>query len=1266
MFVNLRYGRSHVFARPKFIALSLILLLSLLLPVNSLFSSLLRTAFADNTAQTLPFAQNWTNTGLITVNDNWSGVPGIEGYLGQDITTATGVDPQTLLTTSALANDLDVIANQANPNTQTAGGVGEFEITNPVVALQGSGTADAPYVIMYLNTTGQTNINIAYNLRDIDGSADNAVQPVALQYRVGNTGNFTNLPAGFVADATTGPSQATLVTPVSVTLPAACENQPLVQLRVITSNAAGSDEWVGVDDINVTAGGGGQPVLTINDVSLAEGNSGTSNMTFTVSLSSPAGAGGVSFNIATADGTATTADNDYIALSLTGETIPQGQSSKQYNVVINGDTNVEPNETFFVNVTNVTGATLGDGQGIGTISNDDFIAIPINQIQGSGNASPVVGQIVTTTGIVTGLRSNGFFIETPDAQQDANPNTSEGIFVFTSSAPPAAAAIGNSVAVTGTIAEFVPAADPVSPPLTEFSATGLMVSLLSTGNPLPTPITLTAADTVPGGALEQLEKYEGMRVRVNSLTVIAPTQGSINETNATATSNGVFYGVITGVPRPLREPGIELPNVIPTPTPNPNNIPRFDGNSEKLRVDSDAQTGTTALNVTGGATVTNLVGPLDYAFRAYTILPDAATPPTVTGNVNATPVPQQTDRELTIATFNMQRFFDNVDDPTIGEPVLTTTAYNNRLNKASLTIRNVMRTPDVIGVEEMENLTVLQAVATKVNNDAVAAGQPNPMYAASLIEGNDVGGIDVGFLVKTSRITVVSVTQFGQSATYINPNTGLPETLNDRPPLVLQATAPNANGGSPFAFTVIVNHLRSLSGIDDPTPQGSGTEGARVRAKRKAQAEFLANLIQQRQIADPNERIVSVGDMNAFQFNDGFVDIIGTVKGTPTPPDQVLTASGDLVNPDLANLVDLLPTDQRYSFSFDGNGQVLDHIIVNQRMLRSLNRFHYARNNSDFPQTFYGDPARPERISDHDPSVAYFSLGTRFKPDDFDGDGITDFSVWRPSNGIWYIQSSANGSMMGPQWGVSTDKIAPDDFDGDSKTDAAVWRPAAATQAAFFMLNSSSGMARTEIFGQTNDQSNVTGDWDGDGKADVAVYRNGASAGQQSTFFYRGTNNNPNGNITFLPFGLNGDKPIRADFDGDGKQDAAVFRPSDATWHILQSSNSQYRIIPFGLSADKPVAADYDGDGKTDIAVFRMSDATWYILNSSDGTIRYQPFGLATDVLVPANYDIDGKADIAVYRNGTWFILQSYNNAVRILQFGSAGDIPTPSAYLPQ
>ena len=206
------------------------------------------------------FTQDWTNTGLITANDNWSGVPFIIGYLGQDITTATGVNPQTLLTDSLVANDIDVIANQTNPNTLTSGGVAEFQIANPTIALQGSGTADAPHIILYLDSTGRSNVNVSYNLRDIDGSVDDAVQQVALQYRIGNSGAWINVPAGYVADATTGGS-ATQVTAISVTLPPEANNQAALQVRIITTNAVGNDEWVGVDDIVVSSAVcGPQPV----------------------------------------------------------------------------------------------------------------------------------------------------------------------------------------------------------------------------------------------------------------------------------------------------------------------------------------------------------------------------------------------------------------------------------------------------------------------------------------------------------------------------------------------------------------------------------------------------------------------------------------------------------------------------------------------------------------------------------------------------------------------------------------------------------------------------------------------------------------------------------------------------------------------------------------------------------------------------------------------------------------------------------------------
>jgi hypothetical protein len=601
--------------------------------------------------------------------------------------------------------------------------------------------------------------------------------------------------------------------------------------------------------------------------------------------------------------------------------------------------------------------------------------VAIHEIQGAGSTSPFVGQFVGTTGIVTGRRfNNGFFLQDPNA--DLDPNTSEGIFIFTSSAPPAAAAVGNEVEVAGLVVEFIPNTDPNSPPLTEIGGSPF-VDLVSTGNLLPEPIVLTAADTDPTGPIDQLEKHEGMRVSVSSLTVVTPTMGFVSEANATSTSNGVFYGVITGIARPFREEGIETPDL--PPPGSPCCVPVFDANPERLRVDSDGLIGMTPIEVTTGATVTGLMGPLDYAFRTYTILPD--TSPGSSGNISAIPVPSPGADEFTIASYNLERFFDTINDPEISDIALTPTAFNNRLNKASLAIRDVLGSPDVLGVVEVENLTTLQALTAKLNTD-----DPSLNYVAYLEEGNDIGGIDVGFLVNDARVDVVSVTQEGKTATYINPNNGLPEILNDRPPLVLRAKITPSSGGF-FAVTVVVNHLRSLNGVDDPE------DGNRVRTKRRAQADFLANLVQARQTADPAERLVLVGDFNAFEFNDGYVDSIGTIKGTPTHPDNVVLASSDLVNPDLSNLVDSVTTSERYSFTFDGNAQVLDHALVVGNLLGHVRSVDYARNGADFPESLRNDSTRPERISDHDALALILTF-------DFDGDGFPDDSDACPDSDL--------------------------------------------------------------------------------------------------------------------------------------------------------------------------------------------------------------------------------------------------------------------------
>jgi len=377
-----------------------------------------------------------------------------------------------------------------------------------------------------------------------------------------------------------------------------------------------------------------------------------------------------------------------------------------------------------------------------------------------------------------------------------------------------------------------------------------VVTLLSTGNPLPAPIPITAIETTQASEtsnpLDTLEEYEGMRVTVASFTVSGATLGTINEPNATVVSSGVFYGVVTGVTRPFRTQGIAVSD--PLPSGAPATVPRFDENPERLRIDNNAQPGTTAIDVAAGTVITNITGPLEYSFRTYTIDPDAATPPSVGTQPGSVPVPTPTADELTVASFNMERFFDTVNDPNTSDPVLTATAFNRRVAKASLIVRTVQRYPDVIGVQEVENLTTLQTVATKINNDAVSIdGLPNPNYTAYLSEGNDPGGIDVGFLVKQARISVVSVTQFGLADTFTNPDLST-SILNDRPPLLLRATCPRT-AGSPLPFTVIVNHLRSLNGIDDTSAGSNGwaTEGERIRFKLVDQRTAEQLYIEQQQ-----------------------------------------------------------------------------------------------------------------------------------------------------------------------------------------------------------------------------------------------------------------------------------------------------------------------------------------------------------------------------------------------------------------------------------
>jgi hypothetical protein len=276
---------------------------------------------------------------------------------------------------------------------------------------------------------------------------------------------------------------------------------------------------------------------------------------------------------------------------------------------------------------------------------------------------------------------------------------------------------------------------------------------------------------------------------------------------------------------------------------------------------------------------------------------------------------------------------------------------------------------------------------------------------------------------------------------------------------------------------------------------------------------------------------------------------------------------------------------------------------------------------------------------------------------DFDGDGRSEVSTFRPSNGTWNALLTSNGANFSVNWGLGTDKLAPADFDGDNKTDLAIFR-----DGVWWILNSFNGSVTTVQFGLSGDIP-VPNDFDGDGRADIAVWRPSDGVWYQ----LRSLGNQ----FAAGAFGRSGDLPLIGDFDGDGLGELAVYRPADGVWHLLMSATAAYVAFPFGIATDRPCAADYDGDGKTDPCVFRGTadgnQPDFYILRSSDSSAAFVSWGLPEDVPMLGDYDGDGKTDIGIFRPGShdWYWLRSSNASVGISNFGEIGDLSIPSAFVP-
>jgi len=270
---------------------------------------------------------------------------------------------------------------------------------------------------------------------------------------------------------------------------------------------------------------------------------------------------------------------------------------------------------------------------------------------------------------------------------------------------------------------------------------------------------------------------------------------------------------------------------------------------------------------------------------------------------------------------------------------------------------------------------------------------------------------------------------------------------------------------------------------------------------------------------------------------------------------------------------------------------------------------------------------------------------------DFDGDSKTDISIYRPSNGQWWLNRSSDGIYATP-FGGAGDRIVPADYTGDGKTDIAFWRP---SNGLWFVLRSEDGSFFSHPFGASGDIP-APADFDGDGKADEAVFRPSTA----TWYVLRSS-----GGTTIQQFGANGDVPVVADYDGDGKSDIAIYRAASGEWWI-QRSTAGLIAFQFGNNSDKPVAGDYTGDGKADVAFFRPSTNEWFVLRSENQSYYSFAFGTAGDIPAPGDYDGDGRFDATVFRpsTNTWYS-QRTTAGTLIQSFGQNGDTPVPSAFVP-
>ncbi len=1049
-------------------------------------------------------------------------------------------------------------------------------------------------------------------------------------------------------------------------------------IRWTDFNASGADDGLSVDDFSLTPQGGPPvPALTVSvaPASISEA-AGPNAATGTVTrVNDPGGnANPLTVMLMSSDTTEATVP--------TMVTIPAASASTTFSVDAVNDMAVDGTQSSTVTA---TAGGFANGTFNLSITDDDVGLNLISAIQGDvtvlaspANLSTFAGMSVTIQGVVTNTTTNGFWLQEEIADDDGNANTSEGIFVFTSTAPTVAR--GQIVRVAGMVAEFTPGGagsgnlsitqitGPAITPIGMIADTGtpgidvadlraaVNIRLL---NNLPNTLIYNSANpNDPNSGIEFWETIEGMLAEVTSGTVVAPTN-DFGEFTVVAPGNATVGSGYFPTTHNMIIQSFDPPYTDPAFPPT---IGGGDFNPERIVVDDRGGQTPSPIVAADGDVVSDIVGTVDYSFGVYKLQP-VVTLTNVTQNSETDPLAPQ-GANLRVVSFNLENIFDTINEAGRADsPILTQPELDTKVAKIRQAIIGPLALPDIMICPEVENQAVIQLVATAVNT---ATGTTN--YQVRSLDAADDRSIEVGYIYNANRVSLQSVFTPGLLLTPPgNPGSGT--TVGDDSHVRSFSVGPFADVNLGTAFIADTNkvfeggpgatfsdsrepivgvfrfagrdvlvmgvHLASkggdgpLYGVTQPVVRSTETQ-------RLQQALYVRQLVNLFFTGDAPRgipafsRILVAGDFNDFQFPEqGEVgtDALSTIQGLGVPPNQFL-----------ANLLNDIPADQRYSFVFDGNSQALDHMLVSPTLLAERQGQDISHFNADYPPSLVSDNTTFARSSDHDPLAGTFQLVAPNQTP------IANAGSNQTVNACTVVSLNGSGSSdpdsgpgpltfqwlqtAGPSVVINGPATATPTFEAPNVAASAMLTFQLTVSDSLAMSSASVTVTVNHVSGQNVDT--------------IGLYTTGGN-----TFFLRNCNAPGPADVTTF-FGANGWTPLRGDWDGNGTATVGAYDPASGCF-FLRNSNTPGPadvVVCFGAPGSTPIVGDWDGNGTVTVGIYIPASGTFFLKNtntpgSADVTVN---FGPANAVPILGDWDGNGSTTLGVHVESTGaFFLKNTN-----------------------